>query len=181
MPPGLALLYRHYPLTLENTLAHFLLLLLQFFFLCLFLYLKTVYFVVVNSYVGNKVDLTWLVQMKKENSMNYDGSSKSSWKRQRWVRLVLMLIMRDIYINSSMNPLTKFTNNSRSTAFKDMPLYRICPPMEYLSNDHEGCSNRNENSHKFGSKTGPVLSLTESQWKLRQQNDQNIPMEWKPL
>ena len=58
MPPGLALLYRHYPLTLENTLAHFLLLLLQFFFLCLFLYLKTVYFVVVNSYVGNKVDLT---------------------------------------------------------------------------------------------------------------------------
>ena len=76
-----------------------------------------------------------------------------------------------------MNPLTKFTNNSRSTAFKDMPLYRIYPPMEYLSNDHEGCSNRNENSHKFASKTGPVLSLTESQWKLRQQNDQNIPME----
>ena len=63
MPPGLALLYRHYPLTLENTLAHFLLLLLQFLFLCLFLYLKTVYFVVVNSYVRNKVDLTWFTYL----------------------------------------------------------------------------------------------------------------------
>ena len=121
------------------------------------------------------------VQMKKENSMNYDGSSKSSWKPQRWVWLVLILIMRDIYISSNMNSLTKFTNNSRSTELKDISLYRIYPPMENLSNDNEGCPNRNENSHKLISKTGPVLSLMESQWKLRQQNDQNIPMEWKPL
>ena len=62
MSPGLALLYRHFPLTLENILGHFLLLLLQFLFLCLFLYLKTD-FVVVNSYVGNKVDLTWFTYL----------------------------------------------------------------------------------------------------------------------
>ena len=61
-PLGLALLYRYYPLTLENTLAHFWLLLLQLFlFLCLFLLLKIVFFFMdVNSYVWNKVDLIWL-------------------------------------------------------------------------------------------------------------------------
>ena len=31
----------------------------------------------------------------------------------------LILTMRDIYINSSLNPLAKFTSSSRSTEFKD--------------------------------------------------------------
>ena len=40
---------------------HFWLLLLQLFlFLCSFLLLKIVFFMDVNSYIGNKVDLTWL-------------------------------------------------------------------------------------------------------------------------
>ena len=57
----MALLYRYYPLALENISAHFWLLLLQLFlFLCLFLLLKIVFFIIINSYVGNKVDLTWL-------------------------------------------------------------------------------------------------------------------------
>ena len=35
---------------------------------------------------------------------------------------------------------------------------------------------------KLWDETGhPVLSLTESQWKLRQDHDQNISMERKPL
>ena len=38
-----------------------------------------------------------LVQTKKVISMNYD-SSTSSWKPWRWVRLDLILSMRDIYI-----------------------------------------------------------------------------------
>ena len=55
-------LYRYYPLTLENTLAHFLLLLLRLFlFLCLLLLLKIVFFIIIHSFVGNKIDLTWLV------------------------------------------------------------------------------------------------------------------------
>ena len=54
-----------------------------------------------------------LVQMKKVISMNY-GSSTSSWKLWRWVRLGLILSLRDIYINSNKNPLTKFTSSSRS-------------------------------------------------------------------
>ena len=53
--------------------------------------------------------------------------------------------------------------------------------MEHLSNDHEDHPNQHENSHKPRDETGyPVLSLSESQWKLRQQNDQNFPMEGKP-
>ena len=43
-----------------------------------------------------------LVQSKKVISMNY-GSSTSSWKPWRWVRLDLILWMRDIYINSNLN------------------------------------------------------------------------------
>ena len=51
--------------------------------------------------------------------MNYD-SSKSSRKPWRWVRLDLILTIRDIYINSNLNLFTKFTSSSRSTAFKDI-------------------------------------------------------------
>ena len=54
--------------------------------------------------------------------------------------------------------------------------------MEHLSNDHKDHSNQHENSHKPRNETRyPVLSLLESQWKLRQQHDQNFPMEGKPL
>ena len=54
--------------------------------------------------------------------------------------------------------------------------------MEHLSNDHENHPNQYENSNKLRDDTGhPVLSLLESQWKLRQQHDQNFLMEGKPL
>ena len=43
----------------------------------------------------------------------------SSWKPWRWVWLDLILSMRDIYINSNLNPLTKLTS-SRNTEFKDI-------------------------------------------------------------
>ena len=33
--------------------------------------------------------------------------------------------MRDIYINSNLNPLTEFTSSSRSTEFKDIPSWNI--------------------------------------------------------
>ena len=54
--------------------------------------------------------------------------------------------------------------------------------MEHLSNDYEDHSNQHENSHKLCNEMEhPVLSLLESQWKLRQQIDQNFPMEGKPI
>ena len=59
-----------------------------------------------------------LVQMKKVISMNY-GSSASSWKLWRWVRLDLIFTIRDIYINFNLTLFTKFTS-SRSTEFKDI-------------------------------------------------------------
>ena len=54
--------------------------------------------------------------------------------------------------------------------------------MEHLSNDHKDNSNQYENGHKICSEMGhPVLTLLKSQWKLRQQHDQNFPMEGKPF
>ena len=36
-----------------------------------------------------------------------------------------MLTVKDIYINSNLNPLTEFTSSSRSTEFKDILLRSI--------------------------------------------------------
>ena len=59
---------------------------------------------------------------KKVISLNY-GNSRSNIKPWRWVRLDLLLTMRDIYINSNLNQLTKFT--SRGTEFKDVIPWNI--------------------------------------------------------
>ena len=54
--------------------------------------------------------------------------------------------------------------------------------MEHLSNDHEDHPNQHENSHKLCDEMGhPVVNFMESQWKLRQQHDQNLAMEGNPL
>ena len=50
---------------------------------------------------------------KKKISMNY-GSSTGSWKSWSWVRLDLIVTMQVIYINSNLNPLTKFIISNRS-------------------------------------------------------------------
>ena len=57
-------------------------------------------------------------------SMNY-GTSTSSWKPWRWGRFDLILMIWDVYINSSLNPLTKFISSSRSTEFKDILLWNM--------------------------------------------------------
>ena len=62
-----------------------------------------------------------LGQIKKDVSMNY-GSSRSSWKSWRWVRLGLM---KNIYINSNLNRLTKLTSSRRSIEFKDILPWNI--------------------------------------------------------
>ena len=69
-------------------------------------------------------DLSLWYKWKKVISMNY-GSSTSSWKPWTWMRLDLIFSMRDIYINSNLNPLTKFTSSSRSTKFKDILPWNI--------------------------------------------------------
>ena len=47
--------------------------------------------------------------------------------------------------------------------------------MEHLSNDHKDHPNQHKNSHKLcGETRHPVLSLLKTQWKLRQQHDQNF-------
>ena len=52
--------------------------------------------------------------------------------------------------------------------------------MEHPSNDREDHPYQNEDSHKLCDETGhALLSLAENQWKLRQQDDHNYPMEGK--
>ena len=54
--------------------------------------------------------------------------------------------------------------------------------MKHLANDHEDHPNQHDNSHKLCDKAAhPVVNFMESEWKLRQQHDQNLPMEGKPL
>ena len=54
--------------------------------------------------------------------------------------------------------------------------------MEHISNDHEHHPDKHKNNHKLCDATGhPIVNLAERQWKLRQQHDQNFPMEGKPL
>ena len=54
--------------------------------------------------------------------------------------------------------------------------------MEHLSNDHEDRPNQRKHSHKLCDETGHlVVNLLESLGKLRQQHDQNFPIEGKPL
>ena len=51
--------------------------------------------------------------------MNY-GSSTSCWKSSRWVTFDLILVMKDVCINSNLKLLTKFTSSSRSSVFKNI-------------------------------------------------------------
>ena len=54
--------------------------------------------------------------------------------------------------------------------------------MKHLSNDHNNHPNQHKNSHKLCDETGhPVVNLMETQQKLRQQHDQNFPMQGKPI
>ena len=55
------------------------------------------------------------------------------------------------------------------------------PPTEHLLNDPEDHPNQHQNSHKLSDeKRHPVMSFTESHWKLRKLHDQNLPMEENP-
>ena len=85
-------------------------------------------------------------------------------------------MMRDIYINSNLNPLTKFTSSSRSTEFKDILPWDISQIIRKTIQISIRIVHKPRNEMGY-----PVSSLLESQWKLRQQHDQNFPMEGKPL
>ena len=65
-----------------------------------------------------------MVPTKKVIYMSYD-SNTNSYKPWRWVRFDLKFRMKNIYINSNLNPLAKLTNSTRSTEFKDILLRKI--------------------------------------------------------
>ena len=74
-------------------------------------------------------------------------------------------------------PTQKFTNSSRS-----MELKGVFPRASQIIMKNSGKHrNQHRNNHKLYNEMGhPVLSLMENQWKLRQQHDQNFPIEGKP-
>ena len=67
---------------------------------------------------------------KKNDFYNLWQQHKQLKTMDIWVMLDLILTMRDIYINSNLKPLTKFTSRY--------------PPMEHLSNDHEDWSDQTD-------------------------------------
>ena len=62
---------------------------------------------------------TLLIKMKDVISKS-NGSSKSTWKPWRWMRHDLIFMVRDVYINSNNNPVTKLISISRSIQLKDI-------------------------------------------------------------
>ena len=74
----------------------------------------------------------------------------------------LILVMRDIKINSNLNPLTKVIRSSRSTEFKATFPWNISQMiMKIIPISMRTVITHGETGHL-------VLSLLESQWKLRQ-------------
>ena len=79
------------------------------------------------------------------------------------MRFDLIFTTRDIHINSNLNLITKFTSSSRTTVFKDiLPCSISQMIMKTVPISMGIVKLYNETKHL-------VLSLLESQWKLRQQ------------
>ena len=86
----------------------------------------------------------------------------------------LIFTVRKMYINSHLDPLTRF----RSKQQKDHP--QRYPPMDYISSDHRDHPNPHKNSYKLCDETRvSLLSLKQSQQKLRQQHDQSFQRKGK--
>ena len=80
------------------------------------------------------------------------------------MRLDLILAMRDIYFNSNLKLLTKFTSSYRSIEFKDILRWNISQKI----------------TKTVLISTRIVISYM-MKWKLSQQHDHNLSMEGKPL
>ena len=92
------------------------------------------------------------------------------------MKLDLILLMRDIYIISNQNPLTKFTSSSKSTEFKDILPWNISQMIIKTT----PISTIIVMSYEM--KQGILFSVSwKVNLKLKKQHDKNFPMEGKPL
>ena len=84
------------------------------------------------------------------------------------------LTMRDIYINSNLNPLLKLTSSSSSTELKDILSWNISQMITKIIPISMGIAT------SYGMKQGILLWIWwESQWKLK--HDQNFPHGGKAI
>ena len=89
----------------------------------------------------------------------------------------------DTYDEWYMASIPTWSHLQKSLAVAEPEFKDILPWISsHLLNDHEDCPNQHENRHNLCNETRqPIVNLMESQWKLGQQHDQNLPMEEKPL
>ena len=97
----------------------------------------------------SKTLLQWLLACP---NFTLDSEDWIWWYKQKkwflWVMTVaqaaenLILMISDIYINSNLNPLKKFTSSSKSTKFK-------VTSHGYISNDYEDHATQHENNHQL--------------------------------
>ena len=116
-----------------------------------------------------------LVQMKKKKKFYELWQQHKPFKTWRWVRLDLILMMRDTYTSSNLNSLTKFTSRSRSAELK-ISSHRIY--LKWSWRPFQSVQEYLKLCNKMGH---PVVNLMESQRKMRQPHVQNVTMEEKPL
>ena len=76
--------------------------------------------VLITKYNCKILHIIFLTDAKWMGEWMSSGRRTSNWKPWRWMRFELIFPMRDIYINSTLDPITNINNSSRSTKFKDI-------------------------------------------------------------
>ena len=102
------------------------------------------------------------------------------WKPWSWMRLYLILSKRDMKINWKVNPLTKFRSSNRSTfTFTMTIMIMIVLGITFVFHAYIGLTILNifpKNKNK-GLNITSLLCYQEIPRKLKQDHDQNFPME----
>ena len=105
-----------------------------------------------------------LLLQAKAISLSY-RSSTGRGKPQIWMRLNLIFLKKDIYINSSLDSVSKVGSSSKSTENKNIP------SRDHLLKDHGNDPNQHNNNQILSN--GKVY-LPLSLWKVNENRDNNM-------
>ena len=79
----------------------------------------------IRQYNCDFLHIIFLTDDKWLKELMSSGRSTNDWKSLGWMRLELIFPMRDIYINSILDSVTKINSSSRRTKFKDILPWNI--------------------------------------------------------